>query len=205
MYRTPLILHYEIKRFKCCSAERKMIMRMWIEITSVMLLAACMTCSGCSDSDWSTDPPSPDKIAATNKVRQKLGIRQMKDNWTFYGREFGCEKWKETQNALCKRVKYDKEYETILWEEDRYYTGRQILTPDREAGLVSECLSVYYDYRSDRFSLTVSTDDEDIMAMENALIETTPEGKSFGFNARTNEETLEVADKILKKWNLKRL
>jgi hypothetical protein len=175
-------------------------MRMW---TTVMLFVTCITFSGCSD--WSTNPPSPEKIAATNKAREKRGIRQIKDNWTFYGREFGSEKWKETQNALCKIVKYDKEYETILWEEDRYFTGRSFPSPDRDSGLTSEDLTVIYIYRTERFSLAVSTDDEDIMAMVDALHETTPDVETHGFRGRTNEETLEVVEKILKKWNLNRL
>ncbi|NIP26597.1 MAG: hypothetical protein GWN67_17215 [Phycisphaerae bacterium] len=181
---------------------------MFIKETSIVLLAACMAFSGCSrrKSDWSTDPPPAEKIAATNEVRKKLGIRQIKEHWTFYGRQFGAENWKDG-NFPCKVVLYDKSYETILLEQDSYYTGRRFRSLDRETNSLAEYLAVFYDYRKKRFGLAVVTDNEEIMDMERALYETTLEavGEIHGFFGRTNDETLKVADKILKKWGLERL
>lgn len=163
---------------------------------------------GCSrrKSDWSSDPPPAEKIAATNEVRKKLGIRQIKEHWTFYGREFGAEDWKDG-NSPCKRVQHDKSYETILWEQDYYYTGRQFRSLDGETSSVAEYLAVSYDYRTKRFDFATVTDNEEIMDMEMALHETTLEavGEIHGFMGRTNDETLKVADKILKMWGLERL
>ena len=179
-------------------------MKMWTEMTSAVLLSACIIFSGCSDSDWSTDPPSPEKIAATNKVREQLGIRQIKDNWTFYGRSYASESWKDNRKEPCKNVQHDKKYEKILWEQDIYYTGRSFLSPDRDSGPESEFLVLYYDFRIKRFNLAVVTDNRDIMALEETLHETTPRG-GLGYMGRTDDETLEVADKILKMWNMERL
>ena len=174
----------------------------------MVLLAACMAFSGCSrrKSDWSTDPPSAEKIAATNKVREQLGIRQIKHTWSFYGREFGAEIWK-SNNMPYKVVQHDKSYETILWEQDNYYTGRQFRSLDRETSSCAELFVVFYDYRKKRFGLAVVTDNEEIMDMEQALHETTlaAVGEIHGFMGRTNDETLKVADKILKMWGLERL
>lgn len=189
-------------------SERYVRIRMFIKDTSIVLLAACMAFSGCSrrKSDWSTDPPPAEKIAATNEVRKKLGIRQIKKHWTFYGREFGAEKWKDG-NSSCKVVMYDKSYETILWEQDSYYTGRQFRSLDGETSSVAEFLTVSYDYRTKRFGFASVTDNMEIMDMEMALHETTLEavGEILGFMGRTNDETLKVADKILKMWGLERL
>ena len=157
-------------------------------------------------SDWTTDPPPAEKIAATNEVRKKLGIRQIKEHWTFYGREFGAEILKDGKSP-CKVVQHDKSYETILSEQDSYYTGRQFRSLDGETSSVAEYLAVFYDYRKKRFGLAVVTDNEEIMDMEQALYETTlvAVGEIHGFIGRTNDETLKVADKILKMWGLERL
>jgi len=179
---------------------------MFIKETSIVVLVACMAFSGCSrrKSDWSTAPPSPQKIATTNKVREQLGIRQIKNTWTFYGREFGAEKWK-SNNMPCKTLQHDKKYEAILWEQDSYYTGRRFRSLDEDSGPWTEHLVVFYDYRTKRFGLVAVTDNEEIMDMEQALHETTPQGEPLGFMGRTNDQTLEVVDKILTMWKLERL
>ena len=169
-----------------------------------VFLIICIVFSGCRKSDWSTDPPSAGRIEATNKNRKKLGIREIKKNWTFYGREFGAEKWK---NGIlgCKTVQHNNNYENILWEADYYYTGSLVSHPDPDAGLVGEKLQIVYDYRTKLFAIVVTTDNARIKEMEYGLQETTPEGQSHGFMGRSNEETLEVAEKILKMWGLERL
>lgn len=156
-------------------------------------------------SDWSTDPPSPEKIAASNKIRKELGIREIKHSWSFYGREFGGEKWKDGK-LLCKTVRYDDGYKTIQWETDEYYSGRRYQHSDPDSNsLVAEELNVCYDYRTERFSIVVSTDNEQFKDWEYELCETTPDNCSSGFMGRTDEDTLAVVDKILKAWGLERL
>ncbi|MCX5638150.1 MAG: hypothetical protein NTX52_10745 [Planctomycetota bacterium] len=174
----------------------------------IFVIMSTMLC-GCKRSDFSTNPPPQEKIESTNKIRQKLGIRQIKPNWTFYGREFGAEVWKDG-NTACKVVHYEPNYTKILWEYDHYYTGRIIPSGDPDSGLVPERLTISYCYEFNRFYLAVTTDNEAIKAMEQYLEESTPatpEGGEVlpGFTGKTNEETLEVVDKILKMWGLQRL
>ncbi|MGB2808882.1 MAG: hypothetical protein WBC22_14150 [Sedimentisphaerales bacterium] len=176
----------------------------------LVFLTICMVFSGCRKSDWSTDPPPAEKIAATNKVRSELGIRQIKENWIFYGRRSGNEGWKDENGNSCKDVMYDKNYEKILSEADYYYSGRLFPTPDPDTfldtSLVDENLQIVYDYRIKRFGIVVATDNEDIQSMEDKLSDTTPDNVAInGFMGRTNKDTLEVADKILKMWGLERL
>jgi hypothetical protein len=176
----------------------------------LIFIISCLVFGGCRKSDWSTDPPPAEKIVVTNKVRSELGVRQIKGNWTFYGREFGTEKWKYETGSACKDVMYDRNYETILCEADYYYSGCLVSHPDPDADLVREMLQIVYDYRIKRFGIIVTTDNEDIKSMEDKLSDTTPDSSHFnvaipGFMGRTNKEALEVADKILKIWGLERL
>jgi hypothetical protein len=173
-------------------------------------------------------PPTAAKIAESNKVRREYGIRQIKHDWIFYGREFGVEKWKDGK-FLCKTVCCDdrdrrpiaksdnvegKEqgysYETILYETDCYYTGRTYPTRDPDGGSDSEVLTVTYDYGQRRFCIAYVTDNEEIEAKIKGLegMLTRPERYGpcvFGYMGRTDAETLEVADRILEMWGMSRL
>lgn len=189
-------------------------MRFHSEKFTFIFIISCLVFGGCRKGDWSTDPPPPEKITATNKVRSELGIRQIKENWSFYGRRSGKESWKDENGNGCKDVIYDKNYETILSEADYYYSGRSFPTPDPDTfldtSLVGEMLQIVYDYRIKRFGIVVSTDNEEIQPMEDKLRDTKPYISDFsvainGFMGRTNKDTLEVADKILKMWGLERL
>ncbi|MHC4153822.1 MAG: hypothetical protein ACYST6_02685 [Planctomycetota bacterium] len=203
----------------------------WIvTLLSIMVLTlfACSKKERGRVSDWSTEPPTADKIEETNKVRDKYGIRRIKGSWTFYGREFGVEKWKDGK-FTCKTVCCDDKdrrprvknrateessrgysYETILYETDYYYTGRTYLGHDSDAGPSSEVLTVTYDYSQKRFGLLVVTDNKQIEALVKSLKDmlTRPERYGpvvLGYMARTNAETLLVADRILEIWGLRRL
>jgi hypothetical protein len=120
--------------------------------------------------------------------------------------------WKDGKHA-CKKVCYDDyvdkhgistsheysyDYDRILWEQDYYYTGRTYPSFDTDAGTSWEKLAILYDYRTRRFTVHVTTDDQKVLALANML------GFHGGMGA-TNQETLEVADKILKKWGKSRL
>src|SRR5215467_10207491 len=75
---------------------------------------------GCSRSgSFSTVPPKD--TPQTNQARAQIGIRQIKNNWSFYGREFQAEKWKDGTN-LCKVVQRDNTA-ALLWEQDLSSSG----------------------------------------------------------------------------------
>ena len=176
----------------------------------VIFLAALILFGGCKRSDFSTNPPPQEKIEVTNKVRKKLNIRQIKKDWVFYGRQFRAEDWKDSTGRTFKRVQHNHTYETILWEQDYYYSGRTIPSQDRDSGPLLEMLTITFNYKSNRFYVVVTTDSDAIKGMEQYLEENTPatpEGGEVlpGFTGKTNEETLEVVDKILKMWGLQRL
>ncbi len=174
----------------------------------IFVLLNCITFCGCSDkeegrrSDYSTDPPSDEKIAETNKIREEYGIRQIKKNWIFNYREFGAERWKDEKGFPCKSVRYDKNYKQILSEHDFYYTGRTYPSLDPDGGTSFEHLTIAYDYTRGRFAVVPTTDNKDIINMVDPLKEHVIE---FGFTGKTNEQALEVADNILKMWGLERL
>lgn len=163
------------------------------------------------NNDWSTDPPPPESIAATNEIRRERGVREIKETWTFYGREFGAEKWKDHPEQICKTVQHDKSYHEIWIEYDDYYSGRTFTEPYPDWGTSRETLSINYFYGPDRFSINVRTDNKEIESMVDGLKEQMRypnlDGDYLGYGnmGKTNEETLEVADKILKMWGLERL
>ena len=66
-------------------------------------------------------------------------------------------------------------------------------------------LNVCYDYRTQRFSTVVSTDNEQFEQWVDELYDTTPDDCLNGFMGRTDEDTLAVVDNILKAWGLDRL
>ncbi|MHC4633207.1 MAG: hypothetical protein ACYS9C_18330 [Planctomycetota bacterium] len=172
-------------------------------------LVVFMWLFGCEAEDWSTDPPPTENIVATNKIRKERGVREIKDSWTFYIRRSGKEVWKDKTRWICKNVHYDRYYQEIRYEADYYYSGRTFLSPD---GVTTrEKLLIGYFYGPDRFYTYIITDNKQIESMVGGLKEwmkyPSPDGDylTYGRMGKTNEETLEVADKILKMWGLERL
>ncbi len=161
--------------------------------------------------DWSTNPPSAENIAATNKIRRERGVREIKDGWTFYGRRSGKEEWKDETGWGCKNVHYDRCYKEIRSECDYYYSGRTFTRWNRDRPVFREQLLITYTYGADRFALMITTDNKEIESMVDGLEERmqfqTLSGEYVGFGnmGETNEETLEVAEKILKMWGIERL
>jgi hypothetical protein len=154
------------------------------------------TCACRQERYWSTDPPPPEKIAQTNELRRQHGVRQIKDDWVFYIRNFGEEVWKDGEGG-SKKVCYDDysgkhgtsrsheysyDYDRILWEEDYYYTGRTFPSFDTDAGTTYERLTVHYDYRTRRFTVFLMTDSQEVLAVANSV------GFHAGMGA-TNQET----------------
>lgn len=196
-----------------------------------------LACGCREEGDWSTDPPPPKKIAQTNELRRQHGVRQIKDDWVFCIRRAGEEVWKDGKHA-CKKICYDDHstehgssaspeysynYDRMLWEQDHYYTGRTFPSFDTDAGPSSENLAVYYDYRTGRFTVHVTTDDQQVLALANTRVSdggmgVTNQGTSraiqaqlvrvnefYGLGEATNEQALEFADKVLKMWGKSRL
>lgn len=173
----------------------------------LMFISICLVFCGCSDkeerrSDFSIKPPSDEKIVETNKIREEYGIRQIKKNWSFSYREFGIERWKDERNFPCKSVRYDKNYEQIISEHDYYHTGRRFPSLDPDGGTSSEHLTIAYDYVRRRFAVIPTTDNKGIIHMIDPLKGHIIE---LGYTGETNEQALDIADKILKMWGLKRL
>lgn len=157
--------------------------------------------------DWSTNPPPPEKIEETNRIRRERGVREIKEDWTFYGRRSWKEEWKDEKGRGCKNVHFDRYYQEIRYETDYYYSGR---TFHAFEGETEEILIIYYFCDPDRFSLSILTGNRQIRSMVRGLKEwmryPSPDGDyiTHGRMGETNEETLDVAEKILKMWGLER-
>ena len=155
-----------------------------------------MLIMGCS-SGFSTVPPTD--TFATNAVRSKIGIREIKPGWVFLGREFSNETWMESSAATgqCKSV-HRSGNSTIQWEEDYYPGVRTFVDPN---GLtIHEYLTVHYDYLSGSFAISYFGKDPIIRGLMSGLRPT-----SSGDAGANNAVTLDVADKILAIWKMKRL
>lgn len=161
-------------------------------------LVLCFIALGCKDKDdFSTTPPTDTK--QTNQVREKIGIRRIKDNWTFYGRQFSTEKWSNNSKNLCKIVMRAQDGNEVLWEEDYYYSGATYVDPNN-GGTVWEFLTIHYDYCAERFYIGYTGINPAIMSLLKKL-----ENTSHGLMGETNESTIFAADSVLEKWGLKRL
>jgi hypothetical protein len=170
-----------------------------------LLVCLCFAC-GCSPSGgFSTVPPNDNM--QTNARRAKAGIRPIKKEWTFYGREFLAEKWKDGTN-LCKMVQRDKSG-ALVWEEDYYYSGATFLNSKGDTEW--EFLSTHYDYSSNHFSLGYASTNAALSALFTNLT-LTPTGPKDQWGQQTSalmgtndQQTLDVADKALAIWGKARL
>ena len=183
------------------------------------LSLAILTFCGCSKEDeekiilrdWSTEPPSAEIIANTNKIRKEHGVRLIKDDWTFYGRDSGKEIWYDKNDNSCKNVYWNRSYQYIRRETDKYNTGVTFPSPDFDGGTMWEKLNITYHYGPKCFTLGVITNNKEIENMVSELksrIRYPDKYGSYtnwGSMGKTNKETLEVADRILKMWGLERL
>ena len=161
--------------------------------------------AGCSQSGgFSTVPPND--TPQSNQARVQLGIRPIKSDWAFYGREFQAEKWQAGTN-LCKVVQRDNRG-TLLWEQDYYYSGLSYAT---SKGTDWEFLAVNYDYSTKRASLDyIGTNATISVLLQN--LTPAPFGPKDQFGQRnvshagnSNQEAFSVADKVLAMWNQTRL
>jgi len=163
------------------------------------------------ESDWSIVPPSAETIRVTNEARQEHGVREIKQEWSFYGRQFGEEKWKDAKGNSCKVVACDRKYHMIESEDDYYYSGVMFQYSDPDDGMTQEFLRISYYYPTKRFCIAVVTGNKEIELMVDRLPEFLGKPNIFGGYSssgsmgNTNEETLAVAEEILRRWGLERL
>ena len=175
-------------------------------ITYLSLLACIGFACGCSPSGgFSTVPPNDNQ--QTNATRARAGIRPIKKEWTFYGREFLAENWKDGTN-LCKMVQRDRSG-ALVFEEDYYYSGATFLNSKGDTDW--EFLSTHYEYGSNRVSLGYVGTNAAISALFKNLT-LTPIGlkdqsgqQASAHTGTNNQETLDVADKALAIWGKTRL
>ena len=186
------------------------------KIILVICLIISSIFSGCED-DKSTGPPPEDKyvtigpppqeeVERTNRIRAKIGIRQIKSDWVGKRRKDGAERWKDSKGRNCKGVGFDEKYEKIIAESDTYYTGRAFPCLDPDGGISEERLIISYSYGPKLFTLMIST--EDPFFLDKWLkpwdVTSTTEYCAGGHYGKSNEETLKIADEILDMWGLKR-
>ena len=199
-------------------------MKQCCKIVPVLCLIAVVMLCRCSKKKWyeSTEPPSAEKIVQTNKIRKELGLREIKDDWTFKERKSNkewvkqrqklnerlglreikddddlvlkiTESWKDNMGRKCKSVIYDK-YGEISTEINFYYSGRSFYSPDNDSPL-KECLVLTYHYHEGNYMVLVISNDEKILS----LVE------EWRNTEQGNEENLRFTEKILKEWGLQRL
>ncbi len=186
-------------RVSCCLVTSQ-------RIIHLCLLVCISFACGCSPSGGFSTVPPKDNLQ-TNATRTKAGIRAIKKEWAFYGREFMAEKWKDGTN-LCKMVQRDKSG-ALLFEEDYYYSGATFLNAKGDTEW--EFLSTHYEYSSNRFSLSYVGTNAAISALfKNFTL--TPIGSKdqsgwqASAHAGTNDQqTLDVSDKVLAMWGRTRL
>ena len=163
-------------------------------------LAVLLCVLGCEERDsWrADDPPDPNHIAQTDRIRHEYGLRPIQPDLRFYRRGFGAIDWTDGTGRYSKRVQYDSDYKHVLWEQDYYYSGHKFLARDPDAGYVSEFIAIMLDYRTEEIRLDVITAD--------ATKYDFPLGDPSKFDRSSKgEPSLERAHRILKMWGMKRL
>jgi len=167
-----------------------------------LVLWLCLM-GGCQHS---VDTTPPGDVQTTNAVRKRIGVREILPSWSFYLREFGCEKWKHG-DRLCKIVQRthheseseEKEYPDIVWEEDYYYGPGKLNDPDGD--YMDEQVIVHFEYGQSRFFLSYAGENPRLISLIHGL---TPVHES-GYAGQSNKDTLAVADEMLKEFGLTRL
>ena len=197
--------------------------KIFLLLCTIVVVMSC----GCSKKKkWyeSTEPPSAEKISQTNKVRKKLGLREIKDDWIFEGRKtnedlvklrqkynkkYGgreikdeddlafkiFERWNDNTGNKCKTVTYNK-HEEITSETDYYFSGRSYQDPDHHDSTIKEMFGLMYLYSERKYLALIASDDKKIVSLLS---------KEWGDTEQSNEENLRLAEKILKIWGLQRL
>jgi hypothetical protein len=166
------------------------------ERTAIFLLLFLLGCNVDNSGNFSTVMPTD--VDETNEVRAKIGLREIQEDWTFYGKQFNADSWKKN-GAIgeCKKVQRGVRGKMILWEEDYYYSGATYTDID---GTGWEFLTIHYDYRTDQLCVAyvgINTKSESLVSSLPPLLN--------GHAGATKDQTFAVADAILKQWGTSRL
>jgi len=142
-----------------------------------------------NESDFNRDEPDRRIIQKQNIFRAEKGIRAIDEDWYFYGNEFNAQKWKvNIDDPGGKTVQMSSGGE-IQYEEDYYYSGSSYTTIN---GKFLENLVIHYDYLKDQFDIVYLGNDPKVLSVLNEV----EDGE---------EGVLDVADRILSKWEISRL
>lgn len=146
----------------------------------------------CNRSNSATSKPAPTvNVAAESLRRNQIPLRQIKTNWTLYKSERNEEVWtSRTGGEEVKRL-HRSTTGLLEWEEDYYYSGRTFSTID---GVDQEKAVLHFDYLTGRHEL--------YYVGQSPSVETLMSQLSV---SSSNQQTLGVADQILKLWGLSRL
>src|SRR4051794_21021827 len=87
-------------------------------LITLAVIPGCFSSCTTAGPDYTTVPPQD--VGATNAIRNRIGIRPIKDSWRFLHRQWGEETWLDSHGRECKVAKRD-ENEHIAWEFDDYY------------------------------------------------------------------------------------
>jgi hypothetical protein len=162
----------------------------------ILLVVAAQLLCGCSrppGGGWST--VSPNDTAKTNAVRETLKLRLIQPSWSFYGREFGTEKW--SHNGRHTKIVHRPGH-SIEWEQDYYYSGAKYIDPfsgntDEERVIVS------YDYDQKQFYVRYIGQN----SAHRAICERGFVHGKYGMTASV-EVVFAAADQILETWGQSR-
>ena len=137
------------------------------------------------------DAVPPSDIVSTNRNRKQIGIRQISSRWSFYIREFGCEKWKDG-DLLSKIVQRtgNEDENSILWEQDYYYGRGKLTDPDGVS--TREMVSILYDYSNSKFFIAYVGENTNAQSIVGNLTIT-----DQGYAGASNKSTLATADQLL--------
>jgi hypothetical protein len=138
-------------------------------------------------------PTPPADVAATNVVREKLGLRKVMPTWRFAGSEFSEDRWTDVTPPIgkheCKRLHRDSDL-SIEWEEDYYYSGHTWIDSNDDGTL----------FESGTFAFSYAGDNAAIRKRVDSLQST-----SDGHVGADNDQTLKEVDAVLSTWKISRL
>lgn len=158
--------------------------------TSIQLMLVVFTIVMLMACDHTRKPPTPTVNPMENSARERNGLRTIKPHWYFYWYEFNEETWKCHQGEPLAKKIYRKPDGPIAWDQDYYYSGRKFL--NSQGSTSDEVVSLYYSYGRKKLYVDVITDSPAAEYLINKLDSTVN-----GYAGRTNEETVETAQKIM--------
>jgi hypothetical protein len=186
-------------------------------IPLVFIILVLGSASGCGMVNPTTPPAHarPTYTAQSNLLRSRLGIRQVKAGWKYDGLTADAntvDTWQSHELRGWRNgkiVEFGKDHSHVVWERDYYYSGRIFTDPDPHNGTDEELLAIDYDYGSQRFLINYVGIDRTSRALLEDLSTASDgppgvAGQSMAYVARTNADTLAVADEILRRWHLSR-